>query len=310
MSGGRILVIKLGALGDFVQAMGPFAAIRDHHADGRITLLTSSPYAAFAENSPYFDEVRVDARPGALDLGGWLAMRRWLKGQRFDRVYDLQTSDRSAFYYRLFWPGPWPEWSGIARGCSHPHANPARDTMHTIDRQAEQLSMAGIDSVPFPSLSWARADVAGFQLPARYALLVPGGAAHRPDKRWPPERFAEVACRLADGGITPVLLGTAVEAGAMATIKSICPEAVDLSGRTGFVDIATLARGAVCALGNDTGPMHIIAVSGCPTVALFSDASDPALCGPRGDAVTIIRRSSLADLSPADVLAGLPVDRK
>ncbi|HZT52668.1 MAG TPA: ADP-heptose--LPS heptosyltransferase, partial [Stellaceae bacterium] len=40
----RILVIKLGALGDFVQAMGPAAAIRAHHPRAEITLLTAAPY--------------------------------------------------------------------------------------------------------------------------------------------------------------------------------------------------------------------------------------------------------------------------
>ena len=47
----RILIIKLGALGDFIQALGPFAAIRRHHADAHITLLTTDPFAAFAAAS-------------------------------------------------------------------------------------------------------------------------------------------------------------------------------------------------------------------------------------------------------------------
>ena len=179
----RVLVVKLGALGDFVQALGPFAAIRRHHAGARITLLTTRPYAELAEASGSFDEVWIDRRsrlPTRL-----LALRRRLREAGFQRVYDLQTSDRTAFYFRLFWPGPYPEWSGIARGCSHPHANPGRDAMHTLDRQAEQLRMAGIEDVPPPDLSWAMPDVARFNLSGRYALLAAGGAAHRPGKRWP-----------------------------------------------------------------------------------------------------------------------------
>ena len=50
----RILVIKHGALGDFVLATGPFAAIRAHHPDEWIVLLTTAPYAALAETSPIF----------------------------------------------------------------------------------------------------------------------------------------------------------------------------------------------------------------------------------------------------------------
>ncbi len=48
----RILVIKLGALGDFVQALGPAAAIRRHHRDAEITLLTTAPYAELGRAAP------------------------------------------------------------------------------------------------------------------------------------------------------------------------------------------------------------------------------------------------------------------
>ena len=51
----RILVIKLGALGDIVLALGPFAAIRDAHRDARATLLTTAPYAELMRASPYFE---------------------------------------------------------------------------------------------------------------------------------------------------------------------------------------------------------------------------------------------------------------
>ncbi len=140
---GRILVIKLGALGDFVQAMGPAAAIRTHHADAEITLLTTQAFAELARAAPYFDRVWIDARPGLARAVAMLQLRRRLRDGHFERVYDLQTSDRSSFYFHLMGPGARPEWSGIARGASHPHANPARDLMHTLDRQAEQLRCAG-----------------------------------------------------------------------------------------------------------------------------------------------------------------------
>ncbi|MGH6995954.1 MAG: glycosyltransferase family 9 protein, partial [Stellaceae bacterium] len=60
----RILVIKLGALGDFVQAMGPAAAIRAHHPRARIMLLTTPAYAELGRRAPYFDDVWSDERPG------------------------------------------------------------------------------------------------------------------------------------------------------------------------------------------------------------------------------------------------------
>jgi len=297
----RILVIKHGALGDFILAMGPFAAIRTHHPDAHITLLTTKPYAELAERSGWFDAVWNDERPRWHAPGAWLALRRRLRKGRFGRVYDLQTSDRSSAYLRLFPRGARPEWSGIAPSASHPHANPDRDAMHTVERQKEQLAMAGIAEVPPPDLSWLDADLSAFALPDRFVLLVPGGAPTRPAKRWPAERYAELAASLAADGVTPVILGTAAEAEAAAVIAAHCPEALNLLGRTGFAEIAALARRAEAAIGNDTGPMHLIAAAGCPSLVLFSSESDPALCAPRGPMIRVLRKENLELLSQAEI---------
>jgi len=299
----RILVIKLGALGDFVQALGPFAAIRARFPQARITLLTTRPFVGLARACPWFDEVWIDDKPRIWQVRRLLSLRRRLRGGGFDRVYDLQTSDRSSSYFRLI--GGTVEWSGIARFCSHPHANPNRDRMHTIERQREQLAMADIPDVPPPDLSWVAATAtADFGLTMPFVLICPGGAPHRPAKRWPADRFGAVAARMVKRGLTPVVLGTAAEAEAIATLRALCPEAIDLSGRTGFLDILGLGQAATAAIGNDTGPMHLIAAAGCPSVVLFSDESNPDLCAPRGR-VTILRRPVLADLGEAEASAAL-----
>ncbi len=301
----EILVIKLGALGDFVQALGPFAAIRRHHKDDRITLLSTAPYAGIAEATGYFDDIWIDEKPRRFQLLRWMKLRRKLRKGGFARVYDLQTSERSSIYYFLFQPEPTPEWSGIARGCSHPHANPGRDDMHTFERQAEQLAMAGIEDVSPPDLSWARGDLAAFDLPARYALVVPGGAAHRPDKRWPAAYFSGLARWLATQGTTPVLLGNEAEKPLCGEIYESCPEAINLAGKTALAELAVLAQGAELAVGNDTGPMHLIAAAGCRSVVLYSKASNPVLCGQRGADVEIIRRDDLNELSVEEVTVTL-----
>ncbi len=301
----RILVIKLGALGDFVQALGPMAAIRAHHHGAEITLLTTAPFAELARAAPYFDHVWVDDRPSpARPLALW-RLRRRLRGARFDRVYDLQTSDRSSFYFTLLRPGMRPEWSGIARGASHPHDNPRRDELHTLERQAEQLHRAGVALVPPPDVSWVIADFSRFALPAALLLLVPGGSAHRPEKRWPVERYAALAVAAAAQGLTPVVIGGPAEAGLGAAITAACPAARDLTGKTSFAEIVALARAARCAVGNDTGPMHLIVAAGCPATVLYSAASDPALTAPRGAKVALLRRHRLEDLAVAEVAATL-----
>lgn len=301
----NILVIKHGALGDFVQAMGPAAAIRAHHQGAAITLLTTAPYAELARSAPYFDDVWIDERPGGFDLGGLWRLREKLRGGRFARVYDLQTSSRSSSYFHLAGPFWGAEWSGIARGCSHPHNNPARDHMHTLDRQAEQLRLAGIEKVAPPDLSWAKADIRRFDLPAHFLVLVPGGSKHRPEKRWPAGRYAQLADLAAKHGLTSVIVGGPDEHEVGREILRVCPTARDLIGRTSFGEIVGLGAVAICTVGNDTGPVHLLVAAGSPATVLYSSASDPALTQPRGRSVIVLQRQNLGDLPVDEVAATL-----
>jgi ADP-heptose:LPS heptosyltransferase len=303
----RILVVKLGALGNVILSLGPFAAIRRHHGADHVSLLTTRPWADWLAQSPYFDEVLVDDRPEWWDLAGWWRLRRRLIAGRFDRVYDLQTSARSSRYFHLFPRHARPEWSGIALCCSHPDRNPNRNRLHDIDRQFAQLRAAGVTETLPADLSWTGADLARFALPDRFALLVPGSSAHRRIKRWPGPRYAELAGALLTRGIAPVILGAGEEEGALArTMRDAMPHAIDLTNRTGLPELASLARAACFAIGNDTGPMHLIAAAGCRSVVLFSRDSDPALTAPRGRSVTVLRRPDLAELALATVLDALP----
>lgn len=300
----RILVLKLSAFGNVVLSLSAFAAIRRHHADAEITLLTTAPYAAWMAASPYFDRVLLDDRPAWWDVPGVLRLRRTLAGG-YQRVYDLQTSSRSSRYFRLLPRKARPEWSGIAPGCSHPDRDPRRDHMHDIERIQGQLRQAGITDIPEPDLSWSRGDLSRFDLPPRIALLVPGSSPHRPQKRWPVAHYRALAQALAERGLLPLVLGGVGEAD---LAKEICrgTPARDLTGRTGFDDLAELGRRAELAVGNDTGPMHLLAVAGCPCVALFSADSDPARCAPRGRWVRTLQRPNLADLRLDAVLDVLP----
>lgn len=298
----HILVIKHGALGDIVLAVGAMQAIRRHHAEARVTLLTTAPYAEFLGASGLFDEIWTDERARWWNLGAGWRLRRQLRSRPFIRVYDLQTSKRSGLYLRLF-AEPKPQWSGIAPGASHPHDNPSRDRMHTVDRQAEQLARVGIADVRLPDLSFAAATIDRFALHRPFALLVPGGAAHRPGKRWSAEAYAVLAKELTRGGLTPVLLGGPDERELCARIARSCNEARDLAGQTSLFEIVGLAEQARIAVGNDTGPMHLIAAAGCPSIVLFSQESDPALCAPVGPAVAILRKEGLASLSVGEVAA-------
>jgi len=297
----RILVVKLGALGNVVLSFGPFEAIRRHHAGDHITLLTTAPYADWLSHAPWFDDIWIDERPEWWDLSGWRRLRRRLTEPRFDRAYDLQTSGRSSQYFQMLPHGSRPEWSGIAHGCSLPDRDPNRNRMHDIDRQFGQLRQAGISIRPLPNLAWSRGDISGLNVPAPYALLAPGSSAHRLAKRWPAARFAELAVMLMERGLTPVVIGTAPEQPLAATIRDAVPSTIDLTGRTAFMQLTSLAFGARVAIGNDTGPMHLIAATNCPCVVLFSRDSDPKLTAPRGQSVEVIQRPDLNELEAEPV---------
>lgn len=300
----RILVIKHGALGDFVLATGPFKAIRRHHPEAHITLLTAPAFSPLGQACGWFNEVWSDTRPNPWRAAAWLSLVRRLRSGRFDRVYDLQNSDRTSTYFRLLGEGR-PQWSGIAPGCSLPHRTAHRSELHTIARQAEQLAIAGIDTVPPSDLGWAKADVSRYKIETPFALLVPGGAAHRPAKRWPATNYVKLAQHLGLSRTTPVLLGAEAERQVLGDIAVAAPGAINLCGQTNFEEIASLARAANTAIGNDTGPMHVIAAAGCPSIVLFSGASDPARTAPIGANVAILRRPALSELPVATVVASL-----
>lgn len=310
----KILVIKLSALGDFAQAFAAFKLIRDYHFDAEITLLTTPPYVELAQQSPYFDEIWDGGH--AQGYAETLQLTSKIRKAKFFRIYDLQTSKRTNLYFRLLGPLR-PEWSGIARGCSHPHKNKDRAKMHTVDRQAEQLAMAGVGlgrgrvggAAPPPELSWAeevqkgaaRTELTWFGVRKPYALLVPGNAPDSREKRWPAENFGNLAMRLRRSGILPVIMGTESEQEEAYIIQRVCPGALSLIRRTDHLQIITLARQAAFAVGIDTGPMHLIASANCPSAVLFSAESSPELCAPRGADVTIIQKDVLEELSVGEL---------
>jgi ADP-heptose:LPS heptosyltransferase len=298
----NILIVKLGAFGNIILSLAAFAAIRQHHAGARISVLTSETYAGWLRTFPYFDAILVDPRPAWWDIPTAHRLGHMLADGHFSRVYDLQTSSRSSRYFRLFPARHRPEWSGIAFGCALPDRDPQRNVLHDTVRQQGQLRQAGITVFPDADLSWMHGDIGRFGLPADFALLVPGSSPDRLAKRWPAARYQSLAERLAERGIASVILGARAESDLAADI----PDGIDLIGQTSFGDLADLARAARFAVGNDTGPMHLIATAGCPSLTLFSNDSNPLQCAPAGRWTRILQRPDLADLPVEAVLESLP----
>ena len=293
-----ILVIKLSALGDFVLALPAFARIRAAHPNAPITLLTTPPFEAPAKASPYFDRVWTDGRPAG--PGGWLKLIFRIRRTRFARVYDLQGNDRTKLIRQALGPLP-PLWSP-----------PGPPELHPLERHAHQLRDAGIwpaaptapMAAPPPDIAWLIGGVDPLPSLRPFALLIPGSAATRPLKRWPADGYGALAAALIERGYEVTVIGTEQERGLVGTIQQTAPAVRDLVGKTDFAAIARLAASAAIVVGNDTGPTHLAAAAGAPTVALFSSDSDPALSAPRG-AVTVLQRDRLADLTLAEVFAAL-----
>jgi ADP-heptose:LPS heptosyltransferase len=299
MAGANILVIKLGALGDFIQALGPMAAIRRAHPQDTITLLTTAPYQMLGRECGYFDRVLIDKRPRWLDLSGWIHLRRLFNEDNFSRVYDLQNNDRTSFYYKLFKPKP--EWAGIAPGASHRNTSPQRTAGKAFDGHAQTLSLAGIHDVSIDTLTWmkGRHDHEGIRTP--YVLIIPGGSKAHPQKRWPAAQYTAFCKTLAAHKFQPVILGSEAEKDVTKTIADAVPEALDLTGQTSLFDLAAMGRQAFGAVGNDTGPMHLIAPTGCPSIVLFSAKTNPKRHAPLGHDVVTIQKDDLSDLRSDEV---------
>jgi ADP-heptose:LPS heptosyltransferase len=284
----RVLVIKLGAMGDFMQALGAMRVVRATHPSARITLLTTEPFEAFAKACPYFDIVEADGRPR--DIKGRTDLIRRLRAANYDMVYDFQNNDRTAQYF-VGLTGKKPLWSGAAKGASHQHINPERAEMHNFDRLAEQLVHAGLGPKPpgdptgwfigqdlTPSLDWIRPafrdpprfQPAFFGLNGPYALIIPGSSAEHPEKRWPVDRFIGLSSWFAGGGVTPVIVGGKAEGDIGIQIQRKEPRAKSIIGRTDLFQLATLSERALLAIGGDTGPMHLAAAARAPGICLFA----------------------------------------
>ncbi|QUD87486.1 glycosyltransferase family 9 protein [Phenylobacterium montanum] len=302
----RILVLKFGALGDFVQSIGGFQQIRAAHPEAEITLLTTPPYAALAKATGLFDLIETDGR--ARGFAAQLALARRLRKRRYKRVYDLQVTSRSTRMFYWFLPFP-PAWSGISFGASLRQTRPDRKKLHNLDKLADQLHVAGIAPAyklgegPAPSMAWAAETEEGravtperFGLSAPYALLVPGASPVKPEKLWPIERYARLARELGRRGIQTGVVGAKAEGSLAARILEEAKDAVDLTGRTSLVELAVLGAHAALCVGNDTGPTHLIAYSGAPGAMLMSRVTDPAHCGPRARMVSL-KVEDLNDLS-------------
>jgi ADP-heptose:LPS heptosyltransferase len=265
----RVLIIKIGALGDIVMATPLLRLIQAHHADARCTLLTAEAFAPLFANWPALETVSFPRRGAA----AMLRALRWVRRGGFARVYDLQSNDRSAVLCAL---------SGIReRVGNHPRfpytqhpAAPWRGQSHIFERMREVLRAGGIEGEPgLPSLPATPAETAavrawlaqqGLQR-APFIIVHAGASPAHPEKRWP--GFARLCSALRGRGVAPIAAGAAEDAAINRELAAA--GAIDATAGFTLPQLAELGRYARAAVTNDSGPMHVLSCAGIPVYGLF-----------------------------------------
>ena len=298
----NILVIKLRYIGDVLLATPVLRALRRRFPEARLTVAVNRGTEDMVKWNPDVTEVVV------VERGGWAAQMRFLHEMRqraFDCVIDLTDGDRAAV---LTWATGAPlriglneehRWRGLLYTAVAKRSPASR---HRVEQDLDTLRALGIEpEVDRPVLHTSpQDDQQASRLLEEIGAGTNGGfppcplVAFQPGARywfkaWPPERFAELADRLAGGWGCRVLIGGDArerELAEMIRDRARSRPAV-IAGRTSLLQYAAILKRCALFVGNDNGPMHMAAAVGTPVVALFGP-SDPSEWGPRGGPAEVL----------------------
>lgn len=312
--GPKILIVKLSAIGDVVHTLPALNALRRHYPGAHITWLVEEAAADLVIGHPALDRVWISRRKRWLR---GMRSRHWrrnlaemgdfvktLRAGRFDMVFDFQAAIKGATLVALTRAR---RKIGFGAGLEHQEHSylvlnervPAVSMdIHALVRGLKLLEAVGIpcDTVEYrlPIGDCDRRQAGRLRQEAR------GIAADRPviainpmakweTKLWPSDRFAQLADQLsAQYGAALFFTGGPADRPVIERIrKTMRTGAVNLAGRTSLMELAALYETMDCVISTDTGPMHIAAAVGTPTVALFGPTADWRT-GPFGDGHRIV----------------------
>jgi heptosyltransferase-1 len=284
----RILVIRLSAIGDVVMASGLIPSLRAMHPEAHIAWLVEPAAAPLLMHNPRLDEVIVWPRGEwqALARSGRLlqlarrarAFRARLRQADFDVAIDAQGLLKSAAW--AFASGAPRRVTLHGREGSHrlmterviPRPDPLKPIASEYRFLARHLgappSAYRLD-VALGDAPRARVEQALRERGVRGAYAVLCAFTTRPQKHWFEVRWVELAARLRERGLVPVLLGGPGDTAAARAIASRSPGLVDLAGALKLDETAAVIGGAALLVGVDTGLTHIGSALDVPTVALF-----------------------------------------
>lgn len=294
------MVIKLGSLGDVIQADGAFRDIRAAYPHAEIVALTMPAYRKLLDRCPWIDRVLTDPRKPRWRLDAMADLRGRLRAERFGMVFDLQTQNRTNAYHRWFLADI--PWSGTAPGATHPDRTPDRKSLPSLERLTRQLRQAGIEAVhaPDPDVGWMAESVddllAEAGLSGSFVALIPGSSVRHPQKRWP--HFAALADRLLGAGYQ---VATAPGPDELDLCRAIPGKTITGERYLDYFQLAGFLSKAGFIVGNDTGPSHIAANIKRPGLVLFNQAGAARRTGLDRPNIQAIERDPLGAISVDEV---------
>ena len=283
----RILVVRLGAMGDIIHTLPAVAWLKQNHPGAHLTWLVEPRWAPLLEGNPYVDRVVLLRRSS---FAGLLETRRELRAAPYDFAVDFQGLLKSAISAFAARPA---RIFGFHRSqvrerlaaLFYTHQTLSRSA-HVIDRNLELAQACGGRGID----SWQRV----FPLPpgmpegdlpsGDFVLASP--LAGWVSKQWPMEHYGALAARLLRELGVPLVLDGPPGAG-FAAAEAAIPHHSSLPG------LIYATRRAAAGVGVDSGPLHLAAALGRPGMALFGP-TDPARNGPYGDSLQVLRSAAAA----------------
>lgn len=285
--GARICVIRLRSLGDCVLTTPALALLKQWRPDITIAMLVEERFAPVLDGNPVV---------GDLLPPSWHAVRSW----KPDLCVNLHGGTRSQWMTALSgaqWRAGFAHHSmtfayNIKVGRAQQILGVNR-TVHTAEHLASAFFALGVPVQTVPRAVLYAEETEPPQ--TRYAVLHPFASAS--EKRWPAERFCEVARYLQLWNITPVFLA--------AETDDTAPFAAHTVFRGSLHKVKTLLAKASLFVGNDSGPAHIAAAFGVPSVVLFGP-SNPAIWGPwQTESEVVVAPDGLRQVSVSRVIAAV-----
>jgi len=294
----NILIIKPSSLGDIVLALPALTALRKSFPDAEISWLVRPEFAPLLENHPHLTRTISFDRKflgkawfSRRSFAAFIALIRQLRRSRFDAVFDFQGLFRTA---SLAWLSGCKKRFGMAKAREfgrifYTHKVPQnQDCIHLVDYYLKIVKAAGASDVGVRFVlpqDDAAADSVRKLLakhgiePGNYAVLVLGSA--REDKRWPIERFAQLADRISSSfGLSVIMTGSAPERNYIEKLRETANVPVaNLAGKTTLAELVALLKDARLVVSGDTGSGHIAAALSVPVILIFGP-TNPARVEP------------------------------